>query len=257
MNTDRETMSKLVYALLSMGEALISCGAEISRVEDTLNRVGYAYGAINMNVFVITSSIVITMEIPGGELITHTRRIRNANGSDFTKLEKLNELSRSVSMDRIPVEDLQKRIEEISAVKVRKYGMFVGYVIASAFFAVFFGGSVPDGIAAGFVGAFIWLLWMYLTPLCMNNVVYQFSASLLSGLLICVASKLIPGLSMEHIMIGDIMLLIPGIMFTNSLRDILLGDTISGAMRLIEAVLLTFALALGIVTAIWVVGRIL
>lgn len=38
-------------------------------------------------------------------------------------------------------------------------------------------------------------------------------------------------------MIGDIMLLIPGILMTNSIRDILIGDTISGVMRLVESLL--------------------
>ena len=43
------------------GDILLASGAEIFRVEDTLNRMGYACGAAQMNVFVITSSIVITM----------------------------------------------------------------------------------------------------------------------------------------------------------------------------------------------------
>ncbi len=238
-----------------MGEALISSGAEISRVEDTLNRVGYAYGASNMNVFVITSSIVITIEMPDGQLRTHTRRIKNANGTDFTKLERLNELSRSVSEKQIPVDELIEKIGEIASCRGKKYEFLMAYILAPAAFAVFFGGSLLDGAAAGIVGAFMWVLWLYLLPICMNNVVYQFSASFLSGFMICIASKIVPGLGMEHIMIGDIMLLIPGIMFTNSLRDILLGDTISGAMRLIEAVLLTLALVLGFVAAIWLAGR--
>ncbi len=255
MENERKKMTKLVHALLCMGEALVSCGAEIFRVEDTLNRVGYAYGASNMNVFVITSSIVITMEMPDGQLMTHTRRIRNANGTDFTRLEKLNELSREISSSPLPPEKLEERIKEIASGSCRKRELLAGYVLASAFFTVFFGGSLYDAAAAGVVGVFIWILAIYLMPFCMNNVVYQFSASLLSGLLICVAAKIFPGLSMEHIMIGDIMLLIPGIMFTNSLRDVLLGDTISGAMRLIEAILLTFALVLGFVAAIWIIGR--
>ena len=54
-------------------------------------------------------------------------------------------------------------------------------------------------------------------------------------------------------MIGDIMLLIPGILMTNSIRDILIGDTISGVMRLVESLLWAGALA----CAIWFVGGVL
>ena len=51
---------------------------------------------------------------------------------------------------------------------------------------------------------------------------------------------------MDKIMIGDIMLLIPGLMSTNAIRDVLIGDTLSGIIRLIAALLLAAALALWI-----------
>ena len=59
---------------------------------------------------------------------------------------------------------------------------------------------------------------------------------------------------MDKIMIGDIMLLIPGMAVTNAVRDILVGDTISGIMRLIESLLWAVALACGYMAAIWLVG---
>ena len=89
-----QTSKEFLRIFLDMGEALLSSGAEIFRVEDTLNRMGYACGATQMNVFVITSSIVITMEFPGEGARTQTRRIRESYGNDFTKLEQLNDLSR-------------------------------------------------------------------------------------------------------------------------------------------------------------------
>ena len=60
-----QTSKDFLHIFLDMGDALLNSGAEIFRVEDTLNRMGYACGAAQMNVFVITSSIVITMEFPG------------------------------------------------------------------------------------------------------------------------------------------------------------------------------------------------
>ena len=48
------TSKEFLHTFLDMGEALLSSGA-IFRVEDTLNQMGYACGATQMNVFVITS----------------------------------------------------------------------------------------------------------------------------------------------------------------------------------------------------------
>lgn len=86
MKTGNYDENRLLHLLLDMGEMLLDSGAEIKRVEDTLQRIGCAYGAARMNVFVITSSIVITMEKMNGELLTHTKRVNYTGSTDFTAL---------------------------------------------------------------------------------------------------------------------------------------------------------------------------
>lgn len=66
--------------------------------------------------------------------------------------------------------------------------------------------------------------------------------------------RVCPLLHADMVLIGVIMLLVPGIPFTNAIRDILLGDIISGSLRLVEAVLLAAMLALGMMAAIWLMG---
>ena len=80
-------------------------------------------------------------------------------------------------------------------------------------------------------------------------------ASFLAGVGICLVTKYVPGLNQDKIIIGDIMLLIPGLMSTNAIRDVLIGDTLSGIIRLIAALLLAAALALGFMGAILLFGR--
>ena len=58
---------------------------------------------------------------------------------------------------------------------------------------------------------------------------------------------------MDMILIGDIMLLIPGIAMTNSIRNMLGGNTISGAVRLLESMIWAVALAGGFMTAMLIV----
>lgn len=107
-----QTSKDFLHIFLDMGDALLNSGAEIFRVEDTLNRMGYACGAAQMNVFVITSSIVITMEFPGEGARTQTRRIRECGGNDFTKLEQLNDLSRRFCNHPVPAAELRKEFPE-------------------------------------------------------------------------------------------------------------------------------------------------
>ncbi len=240
----------ILPVLLDMGEALLGSGAEIYRAEDTLSRMGYAYGAAAMNVFVIPSSIVITMEMPDGEMLTQTRRVRTANANDFTRLDEINELSRDYCRSPFPVEELQERLRKITGQKVSRMELLIGFMIAAGAFAVFFGGTAQDGVISALGGLLIWGLQVYFAPICMNDTVYTFLASFLTGLLVSAAGRIFPGLHVDQVMIGDIMLLIPGIMITNAIRDFLLGDTISGALRLSQAVLLAGILVLGVMSAL-------
>ena len=249
----KQTSGRLLNVLIQMGEALQNSGAEIYRVEDTLNRIGYACGAEEMNVFVITSSIVITLKMPGEESLTQTRRLRNSGNNDFVKLEELNELSRQICKSKISLEEFEAELQKIVRQKANEKILLLGNILAAASFCIFYGGNLWDCLIAGLVGAGIWLLEKYMAPICLNQIAYQITASFISGLLICVITKVFPVLHMDKIMIGDIMLLIPGLMFTNAIRDVLLGDTISASMRLVEALLLAAALALGFFAAIWLV----
>jgi uncharacterized membrane protein YjjP (DUF1212 family) len=58
-------------------------------------------------------------------------------------------------------------------------------------------------------------------------------------------------------MIGTIMLLIPGLAFGNSLRDMLDGDIIAGIFRLIQSCLTAVMIAIGFGLAIFISGVLL
>lgn len=244
----------LLHQFLDLGEIMLNIGAEVKRVEDTLVRMGTAYGASRMNVFVITSSIVITMAFSDGMELTQTRRILSPGGSDFTKLEEVNNLSRRCCLHPMTVPELQEEIRQLNQTQPSKSLIYIGSVLASGGFAVFFGGTLWDALAAAIFALIICMFQDILGPICPNKVIFNLLCSLAVGCGICGCVRLIPGLHVDKIMIGDIMLLIPGISMTNSVQDMLVGDTISGLMRLIETLLWAGALACGFMISIWMIG---
>ena len=247
-------VSQFLRVLLRMGEALQNSGAEVFRVEDTLNRIAAAYGAEDVNVFVITSSIVVTLTMPPLPPQTQTRRLRQAAGHDLLALEELNALSRRICAAPPAVEEFRAQLEAILAQRADPRLRWAGSVLAASSFALFFGGNLWDGLLAGGIAVLICWLERHLTPFCMNGVEYQFLASFLSGgaaLLLC---RLGPQFHADKVLIGIIMLLIPGVATTNSARDMLVGHTISGLLRLAESLLLAGALALGFGSAIYLFG---
>ena len=113
-----------------------------------------------------------------------------------------------------------------------------------------------DGLLAGVIAVLVFWMERCLAPFCMNGVEFQFIASFCCGISTLLFCRIGPQLHADKILIGIIMLLIPGIMLTNSIRDILLGDIISGSLRLVEAILMAAVLALGMMAAIWLMGGI-
>ncbi len=242
--------SELIDVLLDFGEIMMGAGAEIARVEDSLSRMGFSYGAVQTNVFVITSSIELTMRFEDGQTLTRTRRIRSSGNTDFEMLRKLNALSRSCAVHRMPVENLKKAVEEIKSAPIPAIYSILGSILAAAGFSVFFGGTLLDALISGAFGLFIYWFQRKFSSLAPNKIFFLFVSSLLTTLGICLLSKCIPAVHIDKVLIGDIMLLVPGIAITTAVRDTLIGDTISGVTRLADCLVWAAALAAGVMIVI-------
>ena len=246
---DGRQRGDLLDCLLDMGALLLDCGAEISRTEDTLRRLGQAYGAEKTDVFVIPSIISITIAFPGREVLTETRRIRSNGSTDFYRLEKLNALSRDCCASPLPVQELRARLDRVAAGKKPRSVVYWGSLLAAGGFAVLFGGTLYDAFAAAAFALLICLLQEKLGGTELNQVAANLMISLLVGLGVGALTMALPALHMDKILIGDIMLLIPGLAMTNAVRNMLVGDTISGVVRLSECLIWAGALAGGFMVA--------
>lgn len=252
---DEEALrTQMLPCLLNIGVSMLGSGADVRQVERMLSRVGQAYGADTMNVFVITAVIVVTMTLPSGNEYTQTRRISKAESTDFTKLEALNKLCVECCENPLPLDQLQERYAAIKEKKMGNTALFLGAILSTGAFAVFFGGSWLEAVMAACIGVLVCFTMKYWRTYLPNTLIYDFVVALLAGILIGVLAKLIPDLSGDMVMVGVIMILIPGVAITNSLRDLIAGDTISGVMRLIESLLWASALALGFMLSLIVVS---
>lgn len=251
INNNHQT-EKMFGLLLNIGEDMLRNGAEVRRVEETITLMGKAYGARYVDAFVITSSIVVTLNLGDNVTFTRTRRINEPDSTNFTKLEELNSLSREYCNGGMSVDELEQEYDKITKKKPDFAKICIGSVVAAGTLAVFFGGGLIDGILAAVFGFIIFLMKRYIAPVCSNTIFFNFICSLGVGLLICLVGKLAQ-IPVDKIMIGDIMLLIPGIAMTNSIKDVFVGDTISGIMRLAESLLWAGAIACGFMLSFWLI----
>ncbi|QRN86676.1 threonine/serine exporter family protein [Clostridia bacterium] len=239
-------MNQIMLAqLLDIGERMLISGAEVNRVEETISRMVKAYGVYRVDVFTITSSIVVTVTTELGEMLSQTRRILTYE-TNLDKLRKLNQLARSVVADCPASSDIAKQLHEIqetelypSWLKLIIYGLIAGS------FCIFFGGTIEDGLVAALIGIVLKLSISLLSKVERNTVMVHVLSPFLIGSLAIGLNRIGLGDQIEMILIGNIMLLIPGLSLTNSIRDIISGDTMAGILRMSEAVLVSLSIAIG------------
>ena len=88
----------------------------------------------------------------------------------------MNDLSRRFCNHPVPAAELRKEFDKININKTKPLWKLLGSLLAACSFAFFYGGSIPDAVAAGFGAVLIWGLQQYLRPVCMNEVTFQFVA---------------------------------------------------------------------------------
>ena len=133
----------------------------------------------------------------------------------------------------------------------------LGTLIVCFSFTAFFGGGIGDCLAALLVGIGMFGMEMLSARLSVNRVLYNFNASFVAGLLAILTVLLGIGNSVDHIMFGVIMLLIPGASLTGSIENLMVGDTLSGLMGIAEAIIKSLALAAGVALSLMLLGGLL
>ena len=253
----QETLAEeeaLLACILDMGEMLLKSGAEVMRVEDTISRLCSVYNFARYDVFTITSSIVITVRTPGGRTLTQTRRIK-ARDTDLGRVAKVNALSRAICAAPLELAQFQEAVAQLR--QAEAYPVWVlrlMYILISAAFSIFFGGNLADA-AAGAISGFVLYEFLRLTaPVQLNGTIQCALASFITGMAAVGLYHAGLGQHPDMMIIGNIMLLIPGIAFTTALRDIINGDTLSGLLGLCEAILRALAVAVGFAVVLLLKG---
>ena len=248
---------QLLTCALDIGEQMLISGAEIGRVEDSVRHICSAYGCLRTDVFTITSSIVVSVEDENRKYFTQTRRITQTH-TDLTRLHRLNALSRQICREKPDYEGVQAQLKEICAQKTYPRWMeALASALVAGGFAVFFGGTWLDGLCSALLGVGLRYLTGWLGLARMNQIFTNVVASFAMSAAAIGLTRLGCAHHVDMVIIGNIMLLIPGIALTNSLRDMISGDIMSGMLRFFDAVLVAAAIAAGFVIAVAMMGGVL
>lgn len=237
--------SLLLDLATDLGYELAMNGAETFRVEDTIQHILKSY-CIPGDVFAIPNYLMVSITTDSGEPITKMRRI-GYHGNNLDSVERFNALSRRICAEKPDPAVAEQWLRETAQTphQYRVPMAFLGDFLGASGFSLLFGCSIPEAFCAGLCGVVIGLVNQFMGSLKANPLFSTFSASFLMAMCAYTMSAIGIVQRVDAVNIGALMLLVPGLLFTNGLRDIIYGDTNSGINRIVQVLLIAVSLAVG------------
>lgn len=228
------------------GHIMLENGAEIARVEEVMQRIASKFGADSSNFFVLSNGIFTT-----GKGYANVEHIP-FHGAQLDKVVAVNQLSRDVEAGLCSLSEARQRLQHIRRMAPHpQWEQIAGSAFGSACFCAIFGGSVTDCLVSLFIGVVLWVFILTFSSRFLSKV----TANIAGGALVtalCIGFYHLGICHLGNIIIGSIIPLIPGVPFTNGIRDLADEDYIAGATRLMDALMIFLCIALGVSVAFMV-----
>lgn len=240
-NQEKEVLDVAFLA----GNILLESGAEIFRVEETVDRIARAYGIEEYHSFVLTNGIFATYCNSRGEIFAKVKNIP-VSSARLNKVAAVNQLSREIETRRYPIEEVKNRLNEIRQMEGKKnLTQIVASGVGAGCFCYLFGGTFGDAFSAFLTGAVLYCYVLYVSCY-QSKIIANMSGAALVTIVSILLFHIFPQLHLSLVIIGAIMPLLPGVTFTNGIRDIADGDYLSGTVRLLDALLVAVCIAAGV-----------
>ncbi|GAK04888.1 hypothetical protein JCM19037_3343 [Geomicrobium sp. JCM 19037] len=242
---------RLIELCLTAGKLMLMYGAETYRVEDTMKRMAVAGGMRDVNSFVTTTGIFLSGMLDDDDDVMQMIRIVD-RFQDLSKVTEVNHLSREFVSGSMTIQEARAELKRIEK-QPMNYPLWLIYLasaVGGGAFSYLIGNSMFDMLPASIGGLVSTLALVLFQHYLQAKFFSEYLAAFFGGItaLILVHSGF--GTNLDQIIIGSVIPLVPGVPLTNSVRDLMAGDLISGLARGAEAALTSLSIAAGVATAV-------
>ncbi|WP_318764840.1 threonine/serine exporter family protein [Lactiplantibacillus carotarum] len=242
-----ERTNVMLQTTLLAGAILLENGAEIERVEDTMQRIATNAGYADAQIFVLLTGITVSLP----ETATSQVRAIHRRGMDLEKVDQVNTLSRQFATGEITLDEFADHLAQVNqAVPTFPFSwLCLAAIVVSVPLMIAFTGhaTLPDIFTCGLAGMLGFASYYWVSQLGSIRFLSEFIGALVIGLITMTGYYLTHGnYHPDAIIIGAVMPLVPGVAITNAVRDTMTGNLLSGPARAIEAVLSACAIGVGI-----------
>ena len=238
-------------ALEMAGRIIMENGGETYRVEETVTRMGRAFGLKEVESFAVPSGVFVSYCKENGTTETAVVRVRR-KGTNLTRVDEVNRVSRQVEQEGLSVEEAHARLKAIEDMPapLSKPKLLLAAAIGSAGFALMFGGDWIDfliALAVGVIGQAV-VFWIE------HSSIKGMASTLTGSFIVSVlpmAFHALTGLgNVDPLVAGTLMPFLPGLAMTNAIQDTLRGDMVSGVAHAMQALLTAAMVAAGALMAV-------
>lgn len=253
---EKHNSEEVLTLASNAGRLLLENGAEISRVEETMERIADHYGESGEKFFVLSNGIFTT-----GKSYANVDYIP-MKSPRLDIVVEVNQLSRDISAGKYTLEQAKEKLGQIRRMPAKPdWEMYLGAAFGCAGFCIIFGGSFLDCAASLLAAVFLNFFVMKVSGRYLTKTLGNIFAGLLGTLMCILFQQLGFGENIGNMVVGTMILMIPGVAFTNGLRDVANEDYIAGLTRLADALMIFISIAMGVCFAFivhgWIAGEII
>ena len=237
-----------IDCFLLAGRIMMESGAETYRVEDTMLRMAHSQDMHHAQSYVTATGIIFSL----GK--TQPTRISSISTrvTDLHRITLVNSVSRKLTSKMITLDEAYDELKKIEKTNyfLPMWIQVLAASLASGAFMILFEGvwnDFPAAFIAGGLGHYIVCMVHEKTKVKFFS---EFIAALAVAALAVFAVNYEYGQEIDKIIIGSVMPLVPGLVITNAVRDLMAGHFTAGVAKGTEALLTAFAIGAGVALAL-------
>ena len=251
MDERDDQLASVMQVATEAGHIMLENGAEIFRVEETMERITRHYGIDSGHFFVLSNGILTS----GGTRYSNVEFIP-FKGAQLEKVVAVNRLSREIEKGGCTIDQARSKLQAINNMKAKPFlEQVMGSAVGSGAFCAIFGGSLMDCAASFVAGLLLYVFVLMVSRRGMSKIVTNILGSILATTLSVIFMRIGFGEHLGNMIIGSLIPLIPGVPFTNGIRDLANEDYIAGSTRMIDALTVFFCIAVGVAITFLIDGR--
>lgn len=252
--TASSSLSHLVELLLRIARLLLENGAETRRVFETVQEMGKSLGVEDLHVLVTHRSVLIT-GIRGDDIVTRIIRV-NTLGVNFTMLSGISRVLKRYQRGELTIQTVESELKRLTAMRPHypRWMVIVMVGLACGGFSLLFEGDAQAFIACAVAASLGVFVRQELHHRAFQPLLFFYATALVSSLVANTLARTLHSANPNAALVASVLMLVPGVPMINAVADLVKGHLLTGLARATTVVLIAFAVALGLLTSMYLGG---